>query len=454
MIADMDEDAEVNLEEAQAKAYNLDLEHSKKVLSMQDIDEEEPAKVEEVLEVVTAAKLITEVVTTDEPTTTATQVPKAKVQPKDKRKGILIEEPKLLKGQAQIKVDEAFARQLEVELNANINWNDVVEQLKRSERHNNAVMRYQALKRKPLTEAQVRKNIMIYLKNMVGFKMNFFKEMTYSEIRPLFEKHYNSNQAFLNRVEEEVTVQENEIEKEGNKRQGESLKQEIAKKQRMDEEAEELKIHLQIVANDDDVYTEATPLASKVLVVDYHIHHENYKPYYKIIRADGSHKLFLSFITLLKNFDREDLKTLWKLVKERFETTEPKNFSDDFLLNILKIMFEKPDIKANMILVVKKKYPLTHFTLEQILNNVRLKVKKESKMSLELLSMLAQHPAAATSSASAENIAIDCCLFVHQQIGLPSSNRQAPEVLFLSMFHPAQLEFEYPFREKPGCLGY
>nr|GFD12897.1 hypothetical protein [Tanacetum cinerariifolium] len=62
--------------------------------------------------------------------------------------------------------------------------------------------------------------------------------------------------------------------------------------------------------------------------------------------------------------------------------------------------------------------------------------------------------AAATSSASAENIAIDCCLFVHQQIGLPSSNRQAPEVLFLSMFHPAQLEFEYPFREKPGCLGY
>nr|GEW47104.1 uncharacterized mitochondrial protein AtMg00810-like [Tanacetum cinerariifolium] len=59
MIADMDEDVEVNLEEAQAKAYNLDLQHSEKVLNMQDIDEEEPAKVEEVLEVVTVAKLIT-----------------------------------------------------------------------------------------------------------------------------------------------------------------------------------------------------------------------------------------------------------------------------------------------------------------------------------------------------------------------------------------------------------
>nr|GFD37921.1 hypothetical protein [Tanacetum cinerariifolium] len=81
-----------------------------------------------------------------------------------------------------------------------------------------------------LTEAQARKTMMIYLKNMAGFKMNFFKGMTYSEIRPLFKKHYNSNQAFLERVEEEVTVQEKEIKEEGNKRQGESLEQEIAKK--------------------------------------------------------------------------------------------------------------------------------------------------------------------------------------------------------------------------------
>nr|GEV58914.1 hypothetical protein [Tanacetum cinerariifolium] len=131
MIADMDED----VEEAQAKAYNLDLQHAEKVLSMQDIDEEEPAEVEEVLEVVKAVKLMTEVVTTAQPTTTtAAQVPKAKVQPKDKGKGILIEEPKPLKRQAQIEADEAFARQLEAELNANINWNDVIEEVKRTEK--------------------------------------------------------------------------------------------------------------------------------------------------------------------------------------------------------------------------------------------------------------------------------------------------------------------------------
>nr|GEX42539.1 hypothetical protein [Tanacetum cinerariifolium] len=327
-------------------------------LNMQDNDEVKPAEVEEVLKVVTAAKLMTEVVTTAAPITTVAQVPKAsasmrrrgvviqdpeettatlvivhsKVQFKDKGKGILIEEPKPLKGQAYIDMDEAFARQLEAELNANINWNEVIEQVKRKEQHDNEVMRYQALKRKPLTKAQARKNMVIYLKNMVGFMMDFFKGMTYNVIRPIFEMHYNSIRAFLKKGEEEVTIQE-----ERSKRKGKSLEQEAAKKQKIDEEAEELKRHLQIVPNDDDdVYTEATPLASKVPVVDYQIHHENNKPYYKIIRADGTHKLFLSFITLLKNFDREDLEALWKLVKERFESTEPKNFSADCCLKELK----------------------------------------------------------------------------------------------------------------------
>nr|GEY27947.1 hypothetical protein [Tanacetum cinerariifolium] len=168
----MDTNIQGRMAESLAKAYNLDLQHSEKVLRMQDTDETEPAEMEEVLEVVTTAKLMTE---------------------------------------------------LKAELNANINWNDVIEQVKRNEKQDNTVMMYQALKRKPVTEAQARKNMMIYLKNMVGFKMNFFKGMTYNEIRPLFEKHYNSNQAFLERVEEEVTVQEKGIEEEGSKRKEQML---------------------------------------------------------------------------------------------------------------------------------------------------------------------------------------------------------------------------------------
>nr|GFB87122.1 hypothetical protein [Tanacetum cinerariifolium] len=291
----------------------------------------------------------------------------SEVKSKDKGKGILVEEPKPLKRQALIEQDEAFARELEAELNANMNWNDA---------------------RKPVTEAHARKNMMVYLKNMAGFKIDFFRGMTYTEIRPIFEKHYNFIQAFLEKGEKE-------IKEEGSKRKSKSSKQRAAKKQRINEE---------------------------VPVVDYQIYHERDKTFYKIIRADGTHQLFLSFITLLKNFDREDLEMLWKLVQERFQSSEPKNFSDDFLLNTLKTMFEKPNVEASiwrdqrgryglakvkswklfescrvhiitftttqMILLVERKYPLTRFTLEQMLHNVRLEVEEDSEMSLELLRLM------------------------------------------------------------------
>nr|GFB11788.1 hypothetical protein [Tanacetum cinerariifolium] len=129
----------------------------------------------------------------------------------------------------------------------------------------------------------------------------------------------------------------------------------------------------------------ATPLASKIPIVDYKIHTERNKPYFKIIRADGNHRLFMSFSTTMKNFNREDLESLWKIVKERFKKTEPKNYTDDYLL---KIMFEKPNVEANIFLLVKKMYPLTHFTLEQMVNDVRLEVDYESEMSLELLRLV------------------------------------------------------------------
>nr|GEW29690.1 hypothetical protein [Tanacetum cinerariifolium] len=185
---------------------------------------------------------------------------------------------------------------------------------------------------------------------------------------------------------------EKEIEEENGKRKSESSNQKAAKKKKIDEE---------------------------VHVVDYQIHAEHNKPFYKIIRAYGSYQLFLSFISMLRNFDREDLVMLWKIIQERFESSEPKNFSDNFLLNDFKTMFEKPNVEDNiwknqrgiyglakvkswkllesygvhiitftttqMILLVDRRYPLIRFTLEQMLNNVRLEVKEESEVSLELL---------------------------------------------------------------------
>nr|GEU32822.1 hypothetical protein [Tanacetum cinerariifolium] len=228
-----------------------------------------------------------------------------------------------------------------------------VEELKRhlqivlndkDDKEDNAIKRYQALKRKPQTEAQARKNMMIYLRNVAGFKMDYFKGMTYADIRPIFKKHFDSNVAFLLKTKEQMDEEDSRA----LKRLSENQDDKTAKKYKLDEEVEELKRHLQIVPNDkDDVYTEATPLARKVLV-DYEIYTENNKAYYKIKRADRSHQLYLSFLSMVRNFDTEDLEVLWGLIKERFTSTKPKNFSNDFLLTILGDMFEKPDIQAQI----------------------------------------------------------------------------------------------------------
>nr|GEX40619.1 hypothetical protein [Tanacetum cinerariifolium] len=356
---------------------------------MLDVNDDEPAGVEEVVEVFTTAKLITKVVTTAGVDVNAASVQDTPITASKETK-VIVEVPKPRKRR-----DEEVARQMEAELNADINWNVVIEQVKRSER---------------LTDA-----------NMAGYKINYFKGMSYDEIRPLFEKHYNYNQAILNDVNEGIKVSEKEVRKEkevkveSSKREGKSLEQEIANKQRMKQETEELKKQLHIVPDDDDddVYTDATPLASKIPIVDYIIHSERNRPYFKIIRADGNHRLFLSFSIMLKNFDREDLESLWKIVRERFEKTKPKNYTNDYLLNTIKIIFEKPIVEANVwkdqkgqyglakvkswklfdscgvhcltllttqiFLLVEKMYPFTHFTLEQMVNDVRLEVDMKVK---------------------------------------------------------------------------
>nr|GEU38051.1 hypothetical protein [Tanacetum cinerariifolium] len=282
-VTKKDDDAQGRQKESQTQVYHIDLEHTDKVLSMQD-DEPELAELKEVIEVVTTAKLMTKVVTAA--TTTITIALNAARRRK---------EPKPLKKQAQIEQDEAYARELEDKLNKNINWDDVIEHVKRKEKQDNAVLRYQALKRKPQTEAQARKNMMVYLKNMAGFKIDFFKGMSYDDIRPIFEKHFNFIVGFLEKSEKELEEEE----------------------------------------------SKALKRKSKALS-------KNNKPYYKIIRVDGTHQLFLSFLILLRNFEREDLEMLWQIVQERFASSKPKNFLNDFLLTTRKAMFEKPDVEAHI----------------------------------------------------------------------------------------------------------
>nr|GFB68562.1 hypothetical protein [Tanacetum cinerariifolium] len=110
--------------------------------------------------------------------------------------------------------------------------------------------------------------MMLYLKNVAGFKMDYFKRVSYDDISPIFEEKFNSNVAFLQKTKEQI----DEKESRALKRINETPAEKVAKRKKLDEEVEELKRHLKIVPNkDDDVYTKATPLASKVPVVGYEI---------------------------------------------------------------------------------------------------------------------------------------------------------------------------------------
>nr|GEU37631.1 putative ribonuclease H-like domain-containing protein [Tanacetum cinerariifolium] len=277
----------------------------------------------------------------EEESTTSLIIP-ADTKSKDKGKGIMVEEPKPLKKKQQVKMEEEYARKLHAELNKDIDWDVAIEHVKKK------------AKEDPV--------------NVVGFRLNYFKGMSYDDIRPVFEAKFNSNIEFLLKTKEQMEEEENRA----IQSIIETPAQKATKRRKLNEEVEDLKRHLEIVPDeDDDAYIEATPLARK------------------------------------------------SLVKERFSTSKPKNFFDDFLLTTLGLMFEKPDGQAQvwknqrsihsqakikswkllescgvhiitfsttqLILLVERRYPLSRFTLKQMLNAVRLRVEEESEMSFELL---------------------------------------------------------------------
>nr|GEU90310.1 copia protein [Tanacetum cinerariifolium] len=315
-ITDIDADAEVNLE----SVYNLDMAHEETVLSMQDvIDADGKAVAEEMVEVITTAKIIVDEVSTaggelnannEEPVSAAptnittpqpsedtkttidiTTAPKAKgivfhdmeesttrkaslkPQVKDKGKAKLVEEPEVLKSRkSQIPIDEEVTRRIKAEWNAdmkdNIDWNEVVKQGTGKEK-----------------------------------------------------------------VEKDQTSK---------KKNGDKLEKDNAEKQKLKEqqEAEELKRNLKIVHDDeDDVFVNVTPLSSKPLkIMDYKIYKEGKKENFQIIRAN------------------ED--SVWKLQKRPQGLVSVKNWK---LFDSCRVHCVTLDT-IQLYLLVEKMYPLTNYT--------------------------------------------------------------------------------------------
>nr|GFA65908.1 hypothetical protein [Tanacetum cinerariifolium] len=141
---------------------------------------------------------------------------------KDKGKGILIETPKPMKKKDQIELGVEYVRKLHEEINKDheeinkdIHWDAAIDHVNQKSKNPQYIKRYQRMKKRPQTESEARKNMMIYLKNTAGYKMDFFKGMSYDEICPIFQAKFDENMRFLfkSRAEMEEEDQETMFEK-------------------------------------------------------------------------------------------------------------------------------------------------------------------------------------------------------------------------------------------------
>ncbi|GKC60460.1 hypothetical protein Tco_1088058 [Tanacetum coccineum] len=241
-----------------------------------------------------------------------------------------------------------------------------------------AAMRAQEERNKPPTKAQKRKTMSTYLKNMAGYKHNQLKNKSFNDIQKLFDKAMKRVNTFVDMDTELVEGSEQKLEED----------KEIAKLQRL----------IEVVPDKEEVAIDVIPLATKPpSIVYWKIHKEGKKSYYHIIRADRSSKMYLVFSHMLKSFDREDLETLYKLVKAKYGSTRLVKDLDLVLYGDLKTMFDlhvkdqvwkyqsdyivlecklydscgvhslrKQNVHIHML--VEKRYPLTAPTITDMLN--------------------------------------------------------------------------------------
>ncbi|GJU30477.1 hypothetical protein Tco_1174066 [Tanacetum coccineum] len=288
------------------------------------------------------------------------------------------------------------------------------------------IQRYHALKIRPRSVSEVRKNMYVYLKNQGGYKMKYFKGMSYDDIRPIFERKIETKQVQEEVVQQEDVVAEQAVVKESSKVGGKrkkslARKKETSKRQKLDEEEaadyekdkEDLRMWLTVVP-DEEATVDPKILHTKYPIVDWESQSLGSMHIYKIIRADGNTSYHKTFESMLKRFDRQDLVDLHRLVMKRFEDNTPEGYNL-MLWGDLKTMFEPnaehevwsnqqdwnllswklyencgvhtlllDGILISFHMLVEKRYPFTKEMLEKMLN-WRLEAKAESTIAFELL---------------------------------------------------------------------
>ncbi|GJS92604.1 hypothetical protein Tco_0799572 [Tanacetum coccineum] len=261
-----------------------------------------------------------------------------------------------------------------------IDWNDP------------SVIRYHALQNRPRSVAEVRKNMMVYLKNQGGYKMKDFKGMSYDDIRPIFEKVWDQIHSFVPMDSEEEVPRL--------KRAGQDVEAKPAKRQRTEEVSELAQEQTDEEPKTDELSQEQL---NQMTLCNF--------------GKSSEWEIYQVFEDMLKNFDREDLDKLWSLVQERYNSSGLAEDKEIELWVELKMLFE-PDAEnflelqkdmhdplnwwlydtcvvhhvstkkgQDIFMLVEKDYPLTKGLATLMLVN-KLRVDQHSEMADELLTKI------------------------------------------------------------------
>nr|GEX51474.1 retrovirus-related Pol polyprotein from transposon TNT 1-94 [Tanacetum cinerariifolium] len=196
---------------------------------------------------------------------------------------------------------------------------ELIMELVKYQDHHSKILQYQAQQKKPKTKKKKKDFYMAVIKNNLGWKAKDFKGMSFEEVEAKFKTESAKKQKISKEVPEEVKS--------------------------FDEVPEEkIKEMMQLVPIE-EVYMEA--LQVKHPIIDWKVHIEGQRAYWKITRLGGSSASYQFFTDLLKHLDRDDLNQLWSLVKETL-SKRPTTSEKDMELWVELSRLYKPNVEDKL----------------------------------------------------------------------------------------------------------
>nr|GEY96780.1 hypothetical protein [Tanacetum cinerariifolium] len=230
------------------------------------------------------------------------------------------------------------------------------------------VLKYQTQQRKPLSKKQQREFYKSVLRSHARWKTKHFKGMSLEEIREKFVPVWKQ-------IEDFVPIGSKE-ERERFKRKGLSLEQDSAKKMKTSEEVseEDLKTMMQLVPVE-EVYVEA--LQVKHPIINWEIHTEGERSYWKIIRLGGSS------VELTRLYEPDVEDQLWTHTQALIHDPVEWRLYDS--CGVHHVLSEDQEI----FMLVEKDYPLRKGIAIVMISN-KLQVGNYSQMENDLIMKIHQ----------------------------------------------------------------